>query len=498
VSVDSKPGRSPTVSVGTDPNTSDPNTSDSNTSDTAQPVSRWLVVGGGVMGLKIARDLAARGQQVTVAEAAPQFGGLTSGCSLGNVVWDRFYHVTLLSDSKLRELLREIGLEQELQWVETKTGFYSGGKLLSMSNTAEFLRFPLLSLIERLRLGGTIFYASKIKNWRRLEKLNVEKWLRRWSGKGAFEKVWLPLLKAKLGEAYKQTSAAFIWAHTARMYKARRSGAKKEMFGYVPGGYARILERLVEMLGDRGVRMLPDHPVRSVRQIDGESECGGLEVDFGDGRVESFDNVVSTIASPLIARCCDALTDDEKEELQGIRYLGVVCASMLMSKPISDYYVTNITDTWVPLTAVIEMSAIVDSQSQLGGRHLVYLPKYLPDDHDGLRETDEDYREKCLSTLEQMYDHFSRDQVLDFQVARAKYVAALSTIDYSQRLPPIVTSVPGFYALNSAHILEGNLNVNETITLGENKLTAEVWPDYLRRCQAGLVRVGDHVAVADA
>ena len=172
---------------------------------------------------------------MTVAEAAPQFGGLTSGWSLGEVVWDRFYHVTLLSDSKLRELLREIGLEKELQWVETKTGFYSGGKLLSMSNTAEFLRFPLLSLIERLRLGGTIFYASKIKHWRRLEKLSVEKWLRRWSGKGAFEKVWLPLLKAKLGEAYKRTSAAFIWAHTARMYKARRSGAKKEMFGYVQG-----------------------------------------------------------------------------------------------------------------------------------------------------------------------------------------------------------------------------------------------------------------------
>ena len=204
------------------------------------------------MGLKVARDLLQRGQDVTIAEAAPQFGGLTSAWNLGDVVWDRFYHVTLLSDSKLRELLTELGLEQEIEWVETKTGFYAGGRLMSMSNTLEFLRFPPLNLLERFRLGGTIFYASKIRNWRRLEKLSVEKWLRRWSGNGAFEKVWLPLLKAKLGEAYKQTSAAFIWAHTARMYKARRSGAKKEMFGYVPGGYARILETWVEMLRGRG------------------------------------------------------------------------------------------------------------------------------------------------------------------------------------------------------------------------------------------------------
>jgi protoporphyrinogen oxidase len=449
-----------------------------------QPRSSWLVVGGGVMGLKVARDLAALGQQVTVAEAAADFGGLTSAWKLGNVIWDRFYHATLLSDSKLRELLGEIGLEQEMEWVETKTGFYTGGKLLSMSNTLEFLRFPPLSMIERLRLGGTIFYASKIKNWRRLERLSVEQWLRRWSGNGAYEKVWLPLLKAKLGEAYKQTSAAFIWAHTARMYKARRSGAKKEMFGYVPGGYARILARLVDVLRERGVRMLAGHPVRSVRRVDVAGRQL-LEVDFGDGRVESFDNVVTTIASPLIARSCDELTDEEKRKFTCIRYLGVVCASLLLKKPISQYYVTNITDTWVPLTAVIEMSTIVNSQSQLGGNHLVYLPKYMPDDHAGLAEADEDYKERCLATLEKMYDHFSRDQVLDFKVARAKYVAALATLDYSTKLPPIVTSVPGFYALNSAHILEGNLNVNETITLGEKKLAEEVWPDYLRRAANG-------------
>lgn len=450
---------------------------DTTSSAPAAAKSNWLVIGGGVMGLKVAKDLVDRGQQVTVAEAAPQFGGLTSAWKLGEVVWDRFYHVTLLSDTKLRDLLTELGLEKEFEWVETKTGFYSDGELLSMSNTAEFLKFPPLNLIEKLRLGGTIFYASKIRNWRRLEKLSVEKWLRRWSGNGVFTKVWQPLLRAKLGEAYKQTSAAFIWAHTARMYKARRSGMKTEMFGYIPGGYARVLETWTKFLADKGVRLLSGHPAQRISKLAG----GGIEVDFGDGRVEQFDNVVSTIASPVIAKTCDDLSDDEKQRLTGIRYLGVVCASMLLKKPISEYYVTNITDTWVPLTAVIEMSTIVDPDKELGGRHLVYLPKYLPDDHEGLGESDEDYKEKCLSTLEKMYDHFSRDDVESFQVARAKYVAALATVDYSQRLPPVVTSVPGFYALNSAHIVKGNLNVNETISLGEEKMIEEVWPDYVSR-----------------
>ena len=451
-----------------------------NKDEHASPRKRWLVIGGGVMGLKIADELAGKGQDVTIAEAAPSFGGLTSAWKLGDVTWDRFYHVTLLSDSVLRKQLQSLGLEQELRWVETKTGFFAGGKLMSMSNTLEFLRFPPLSLFQRVRLGGTIFLASKIRDFRKMEQQSVESWLRRWSGKGAFDKVWLPLLKAKLGDAYRQTSAAFIWAHTQRMYKARRSGAKKEMFGYVPGGYARILDVWTGNLAERGVRLLSGHGVKTVRKTD-EGVSGRLEVDFGDGRIETFDNVVSTIASPLIADQCEQLRDEEKSKLRAIKYLGVVCASMLLKKPISPYYVTNITDTWVPLTGIIEMSTIVDSQSQLGGHHLVYLPKYMTDDHPDLAEPDEDYKQRCLETLERMYGHFSRDDVLEFKVARAKYVAALSTIDYSTRLPPVVTSVPGFYALNSAHILEGNLNVNETLALGEQKLRDEVWPDFLAR-----------------
>lgn len=441
-------------------------------------VANWLVVGSGMMGLKIARDLEAKGQKVTVCGAAPQLGGLTSAWKLGDAVWDRFYHVTLMSDTKLRDLLAEIGLEKEMRWVETKTGFFSDGELISMSNTSEFLKFPPLNLFQKLRLGGTIFYASKIRNWRRLEKITVEKWLRRWSGNGVFAKVWQPLLKAKLGEAYHDSSAAFIWAHTARMYKARRSGMKVEMFGYVPGGYARILDTLQKHLSGRGVEFLPGHPVQSVERL----QSGKLQVHFANGKAVIFDNVVMTVPSPLIGKMCESiLTSEERKRFAGIRYLGVVCASLLLKKPISKYYVTNIIDTWVPLTAVIEMSTIVDPDQELGGHHLVYLPKYMPDDHAGHATTDQEYQETCLSTLEKMYPHFSREDVLDFKVARAKHVAALQTIRYSERLPPVVTSVPGLYALNSAHILKGNLNVNETIDLGEEKLKTEVWPDFVAR-----------------
>src|SRR5215467_11908309 len=138
---------------------------------------RWAIVGGGVLGMMLAHRLSQQGKQVTLYEAADQLGGLASAWELGGVVWDRHYHVILLSDTHLRGLLAELGLEGDLDWKETRTGFYVDGKLYSMSNTLEFLRFPPLGLLDKLRLGATIVYAARVRNWQRLEQIAVTDWL---------------------------------------------------------------------------------------------------------------------------------------------------------------------------------------------------------------------------------------------------------------------------------------------------------------------------------
>jgi protoporphyrinogen oxidase len=208
----------------------------------AETTQNVAIVGSGFLGMTLALRLAGQGHRVTIFEASDRIGGLAASWEIGDITWDKHYHVTLASDSHTRGLLEEIGLGDDLRWVETKTGFFTDGKLYSMSDTAEFLRFPPLGLIGKLRLGATIFYASRLRDWKALEKVSVEKWLTKLSGRKTFEKIWLPLLKAKLGDAYKETSAAFIWATIQRMYAARNSGMKKEQFGYVRGGYARVLE----------------------------------------------------------------------------------------------------------------------------------------------------------------------------------------------------------------------------------------------------------------
>lgn len=441
---------------------------------------KWAVVGGGMLGLTLALRMAKQGHDVTLIEAAPVLGGLASVWNLGDIVWDRHYHVTLLSDSRLRNLISELDLDDKMKWVETKTGFYTGGKFYSMSDTKEFLSFPPLNLIEKLRLGGTIFYASKIKNWKRLEKLSVEKWLRRWSGNSVFEKIWEPLLKCKLGEAYKKTAASFIWAHTSRMYKARRSGLKKEMFGYVEGGYRTIIQRLEEELRNLGVEIKTGCPTSKVAKQDN----GRFNVEFfGDEPDAQYDRVIMTTPNAILEKTCVDLSEEEKAKFSNVNYLGIVCASLLLKKPLSVYYVTNLTDDWVPMTAVIEMTTIVDPK-ELDGHSLVYLPKYVPAEHEMFEKTDEEVKESFLSALERMYPDFSRDDVAAFEISRVRNVMAIPTLRYSEQLPSMDCSVDGLYVVNSSYILKGNLNVNESITIAEDAmetvLKAELKADQFR------------------
>jgi protoporphyrinogen oxidase len=427
---------------------------------------RWAIVGGGMLGMTLAHRLAQQGQEVTLFEAADHLGGLASAWRLGDVTWDRHYHVTLLSDTRVRSLLEELDLEKEMNWVETRTGFYTDGQLYSMSNTLEFLRFPPLRFTDKLRLGATIFYASHVKDWKKLEHVLVADWLRGLSGRRTFEKIWLPLLRAKLGENYEQTSAAFIWATIARMYAARRTGLKKEMFGYVPGGYARILQSFGERLCDEGVKIKLQ---RAITKVEAGSKSEGVSLEFTSGEREEFDRVVLTVPAPVAARMCVGLSDDEQSRLGGVQYQGIVCASLLLKKPLANFYVTNITDKRIPFTAVIEMSALVDRE-QFGGNALVYLPKYVAPDDPIFDLTDDEVQEKFLDALSGMYPNFKRSDLISFRVSRVHHVFPIPTLGYSDKLPALKTSLRGVYLLNSAHIVNGTLNVNETVQLAERAI----------------------------
>jgi protoporphyrinogen oxidase len=136
-----------------------------------------------------------------------------------------------------------------------------------------------------------------------------------------------------------------------------------------------------------------------------------------------------------------------------------------MKNSLSNYYVTNITDE-TPFTGIIEMSALVD-KAEFGGNALVYLPKYVSPTDELFEKSDTEIEEIFLNALEKMYPHFKRDDVMAFKISRVRQVFPLPTLNYSENLPNMTTSLENVFIVNSAQITNGTLNVNETVQLAE-------------------------------
>jgi protoporphyrinogen oxidase len=426
---------------------------------------RWGIVGGGVLGMELGRRLARTGDEVTVFEAAPDPGGLASTWEIAGTRWDKHYHVILPTDRRLLAMLADLGLEDEVVWSQSSTGCYAGGKLYSVSNTAEFLRFPPLRLVDKFRLGLTMLYASRVRNWRRLERIPVSRWLTRWSGARTYREFWRPLLRSKLGDNTDKASAAFIWAIMQRLYKARTSGAKVEKLGYVRNGYYGVLNALVAATSDVGVKLITSARVATVSGTDGV----GATIELADGTEHSFDRVIVTTPAPVIADLVPALEPRQSQTLRDMVYQGIVCVSVVLDRPLGGYYVTNITDDGFDFTGVIEMTALVDPAT-FGGKHLVFLPRYTTADDEAIHWSDEEVIERFTASLRRMYPDLKAANILETRISRVRHVLAVSVLNHSEAIPDVWSTVPNVAIVSSAQILQGTLNVDETLGVIEHAL----------------------------
>jgi protoporphyrinogen oxidase len=416
------------------------------------------IIGGGLTGLALAERLREPGRSITVMESAPRVGGLATWHDYGSFCWDRFYHVILPSDRNLIGFIRDIGLGESLRWVRTLTGFFVDRAFHSMSSNVDFLRFPPLNLIGKMRLAFTILYCSRVNDWRRLEQIPVGDFLRKLSGARTYDKIWRPLLLAKLGENYQRVSAVFIWSYIKRMFSARDPSTAKEQLGYVRGGYKAVLERIEQRIRRSGGDVRTGVSVRRISPAPG----GGMIVQHGE-QSEHFDKVIFTApVSALRSVAAESLCSVQQPGGPDVEYLGVVCAVLITRTPLVPYYVVNIADERVPFTGIIGMSNLVSGE-ETGGLHITYLPKYVHSTDPLLSAPEEELRKLFTDGLRIMFPQLQSRHVVAMHINRAVKVQPLQVMGYSQLVPSVTTSHPDFFVLNTSQFASNTLNNNEVI-----------------------------------
>ncbi len=446
------------------------------------------VVGGGITGIAAALRMAASGShRVTLLEKDEQIGGLCASYSAPDFECDRFYHVILSSDSYTIRFVKSLGLEKDLHWRISTSGFYGDGKLVPFGTAMDFVRFPFLSLFQKFRLGWGIVQSARIKNPEKLDSRTAPDWLKKMFGEKNYDRFWDPLLRTKLGKSRNGVSAAFIWATINRLYGARKRADRREILGYVKGGYRRILQEAQRTLLERSVAVMTSTSVKGMDIFppgtSGSAPARSSHEDSNKSRIVlrtnrghlAFQKVLLTLPHPEVIKLvkpASALLPF----LDKVPYVGIICPLVVLKRRLSPYYVINLLDTKLPFTGVIESTAVLPSHA-FQNHHLVYLPKYASPQDPLWKASDEEIRNLFMEGLKKVFPGLSRKDVVEMPVFRELHVQPVPPPGFYQRKKEFKTPLQGVYLANSSLIHDSTVNVNEAVRLGMEAAEAIIRTD---------------------
>ncbi|RME62376.1 MAG: FAD-dependent oxidoreductase, partial [Caldilineae bacterium] len=272
------------------------------------------VIGGGVAGLTAAYDLARTDAfDVHVYEASGELGGLAAGFK-GRAAWEwpleKFYHHLFTNDDAIINLTKEIGAGHLLEIHRPTTVMHYQGRNYPFDTPARVLRFPHLSLVNKLRMGLIIAWLRYYPwpPWRRYDKLLADAWLERWMGPTSYRMLWQPMLEGKFGPHYREVNLAWFWA---RIYK------RTPQLGYYRGGFQAFVDALARAAEQSGARIFTRTPVQRVTSQEG----GGWTLHLAD-RTEFYDKVLCTVSPDLMARMAPELPESYLAQLRSLKSMG--------------------------------------------------------------------------------------------------------------------------------------------------------------------------------
>ena len=190
------------------------------------------IIGAGAAGLAAAFELTKYGHRAEVLERAPFLAGQASTFPVGGGQLEKGYHHLFVSDTDMVDLIHELGLGNELKWMESKVGLFHDGRIWDFATPMDLLRFKPLSLAQRLRVGFWTFALQKTSKWRKFENITARDWIIEHMGYRAYQVIWEPLLRGKFGDYFDQISMTWLWGKVYLRVASRGKTLQKERLGY--------------------------------------------------------------------------------------------------------------------------------------------------------------------------------------------------------------------------------------------------------------------------
>jgi protoporphyrinogen oxidase len=417
------------------------------------------IIGAGFGGLSAAYDLSKNGHDVTVFEAAGHVGGLAAGFKEPHWDWsvEHFYHHWFQSDAHMLGLIEELGLSSKVIFPRPYTVVLHQGRWYPFDSIPNALRYPGLGWgVNKVRFGLVGVYLRLTNQWKSLETVTVDSWMRKYAGEKVYSQMWEPLVIGKFGEKYaKQVNMAWLWA---------RLKARTTRLGTYQGGFQAFADDFAAILAEMGVTIKLDTPVEAITP----NADGKLTLKTSQAEEITFHQVLVTTSPGLLSRMAPDLPEPYLRGLLELKSMGAVVLTMSLRHQLSEdgfYWFNMPKNAGFPFLALVEHTNYV-SPEHFGGEHILYAGDYLDPDHEYFSLSKEDLLERFLSAIQRINPKFSRDWVIKTWVHRTKYAQPVPLVNHSRNIPEIQTPIPGLFFASMSQVYPWDRGTNFAVEIG--------------------------------
>ncbi|MFA5770595.1 MAG: FAD-dependent oxidoreductase [Patescibacteria group bacterium] len=410
------------------------------------------ILGGGITGLTAAYYLSRDGHEITVMEKERVLGGLAAGFKGNDWNWhlERAYHHLFATDNDILNFAKEIGFKKiYFESPETSSLFNNESNNFSvypLDTPIDLLRFPLLSLIDKLRAGFVIVFLKLSPFLPLYKKMTSEEFLKKSMGINVWNRLWKQLFRGKFGRYAGIISSSFIWARIKKRTKA---------LGYVEGGFQSFIDHVESMLKSLKVNVLTGYQVENIKKMGDKFLVNG----------QTYDKIISTLPTPILVKLTSNIFPKEYlSRFNKLKYLHAITLILETDKQILDKtYWLNICTEKIPFMILAQHTNFADKKNY-NNNHLAYIGWYVDKNDEKLKMKSEELIEYVLPHLKILNSKFF---ILNSYLFKAPFAQPIFDRDFEKNKPDFITPVKNFFIANLDMTYPYDRGTNYAVKLGK-------------------------------